>query len=40
MSGNMNTIYKELGIDPDKVDDTSLLDIFKQDSKSEEQDVF
>lgn len=38
--GNMNTIYEELGIDPNKVDDTSLLDIFKQDSKSTEQEIF
>ena len=38
--GNMNTIYEELGIDPNKVDDTSLLDVFKQDSKSGNQDIF
>ena len=38
--GNMNTIYEELGIDPNKVDDTSLLDVFKQDSKNSNQDIF
>lgn len=31
--GTIDNIYKELGIDPTKVDDTSILDAFKVDSK-------
>lgn len=31
--GNVKDIYAELGINPSKVDDTSLLDIFKKDYK-------
>lgn len=38
--GSMIDIYEELGIDPNKVDDTSLLDAFKRDSKSDNQDIF